>query len=255
MTGLVASTSRAPFLTSCDRNRSMTEACDYVVVGAGSAGCVLANRLSSRGLRVLLIGAGGSDRKLQVKAPAAFPELFQAASDWNYLSEPEPGLHGRRWYLPRGKMLGGSSSMNAMLYVRGNRADYDGWAADHGASGWSYDQLLPLFKRSERNAELGGAFHGTEGEMHVTGKRWLSKHWRPFVESAVATGIERNDDCNGVAQEGAGLLQTTTRGGRRFSAADAFLRPAKGRYNLEIATRALVRRVLIEGGRAVAVEY
>jgi choline dehydrogenase len=228
---------------------------DYLIVGAGSAGCVIANRLSARGLRVLLIEAGGSDRKLAVKAPAAFPELFQGPSDWNYLSEPEPGLHGRRWYLPRGKMLGGSSSMNTMLYVRGNPADFDAWAADHGASGWSYEELLPLFKRSERNAELGGAFHGTEGELHVTSRRWLSKHWQPFVDSAVATGIERNDDFNGASQDGAGLLQTTTKGGRRFSAADAFLRPAKGRDNLELVTKALVRRVLIEGGRAVGVEY
>ncbi|HEX4760601.1 MAG TPA: GMC family oxidoreductase N-terminal domain-containing protein [Thermoleophilaceae bacterium] len=229
----------------------MAEPHDYVIVGAGSAGCVLANRLSGAGARVLLIEAGGSDRKLPVKAPAAFSELFQGPNDWNYLSEPEPGLHGRRWYLPRGRMLGGSSSMNAMLYVRGNRADYDSWGAD----GWSYDEVLPLFKRSELNAELGEPFHGTGGEMHVTGRRWLSNHWEPFVESAVAAGIERNDDCNGEHQDGAGLLQTTTKGGRRFSAADAFLRPAKGRDELDVVTGALATRVVLEGGRAVGVEY
>src|SRR4051812_1892068 len=228
----------------------MAEPHDYVIVGAGSAGCVLANRLSGAGARVLLIEAGGSDRKLPVKAPAAFSELFQGPLDWNYLSEPEPGLHGRRWYLPRGRMLGGSSSMNAMLYVRGNRADFDAWG-----EGWSYDELLPLFKRSERNADFDDEFHGTRGEMHVTSKRWLSKHWQPFVDAAAAAGIERNDDCNGERQDGAGLLQTTTKGGRRFSAADAFLRPAKGRDELELVTGALVTRVLLEGGRAAGVEY
>jgi choline dehydrogenase-like flavoprotein len=223
---------------------------DYIVVGAGSAGCVLANRLTAAGFRVLLIEAGGSDRKLPVKAPVAFSELFQGPQDWNYLSEPEPGLHGRRWYLPRGRMLGGSSSMNAMLYVRGNRADYDAWG-----EGWSYDEVLPLFKRSEQNAEFGGEYHGTRGEMHITSKRWLSKYWERFVDAAAAAGIERNDDCNGERQDGAGLLQTTTKGGRRFSAADAFLRPAKGRDELSIVTGALVTRILVEGGRAVGVEY
>ena len=118
---------------------------DYVVVGAGTAGCLLANRLSAGGTTVLLLEAGGpSDRKLAVRAPAAFPTLFQGALDWNYVSEPEPGLGGRRWYLPRGRMLGGSSCMNAMLYVRGNRADFDGWAADHGATGWSPNQASTI---------------------------------------------------------------------------------------------------------------
>jgi len=228
---------------------------DYVVVGAGSAGCVLANRLSADGARVLLLESGGSDRRLAVKAPAAFPTLFQGPADWNYLSEPEPGLHGRRWYLPRGRMLGGSSSMNTMLYVRGNRTDYDGWASEHGATGWSYDEVLPYFKRSEDNAEIRDSYHGVGGELHVTRKRWLSPHWEPFVESAVATGIERNDDCNGARQDGATLLQTTTKGGRRFSAADAFLKPARKRENLEVVTGAHARRVLLDGDRAVGVEY
>jgi choline dehydrogenase len=228
---------------------------DYVVVGAGSAGCVLANRLSAGGARVLLLESGGSDRKLAVRAPAAFPTLFQTAADWNYMSEPEPGLNGRRWYLPRGRMLGGSSSMNTMLYVRGNRADYDGWAAEHGATGWSYDEVLPYFKRSEDNAELHDDYHAAGGELHVTYKRWLSRHWEPFVESAVAAGIERNPDCNGERQDGAGLLQTTTKGGRRMSAADAFLRPARKRDNLEVVANAHVRRIVVEGGRAVGVEY
>jgi choline dehydrogenase len=228
---------------------------DYVVVGAGSAGCVLANRLSARGAVVLLLESGGSDRKLGVRAPAAFPTLFQGSSDWNYLSEPEPGLYGRRWYLPRGRMLGGSSSMNAMLYVRGNRTDYDGWVSEHGATGWSYEDVLPLFKRSEDNAEIHDEYHGVGGELHVTRRRWLSPHWESFVEAAVAAGLERNDDCNGARQDGVGLIQTTTKGGRRLSAADAFLRPIRKRDNLEVATKAQALRVVLEGGRAVGVEY
>jgi choline dehydrogenase len=228
---------------------------DYVVVGAGSAGCVLANRLSSRGARVLLLESGGSDRKLGVRAPAAFPTLFQGPADWNYLSEPEPGLYGRRWYLPRGRMLGGSSSMNAMLYVRGNRTDFDRWVTEHGATGWSYDEVLPLFKRSEDNAEIHDEYHGVGGELHVTRRRWLSPHWESFVEAAVAAGLERNDDCNGVRQDGVGLLQTTTKGGRRFNSAEAFLRPVRKRDNLEVSPKAHALRIVLEGGRAVGVEY
>lgn len=137
---------------------------DYVIVGAGSAGCLLANRLSATGARVVLLEAGGSDRRPEVKAPAAFPNQFQTALDWNYMSEPEPGLFGRRLFLPRGKMVGGSSSMNAMLYARGNRSDYDRWDSELGASGWNYKAVLPHFKRHERNAEHRDGFHGTAGK-------------------------------------------------------------------------------------------
>jgi choline dehydrogenase len=228
---------------------------DYVIVGAGSAGCVLANRLSAGGARVLLLESGGSDRNLAVRAPAAFPTLFQGPRDWNYMSEPEPGLHGRRWYLPRGRMLGGSSSMNTMLYVRGNRTDYDRWVSDFGATGWGYEDVLPYFKRSEDNADIHDSYHGRGGELHVTRKRWLSPHWKPMMEAAVAAGIQRNEDYNGASQDGVSLFQTTTKGGRRFSSADAFLRPARKRSNLEVATKAHVRRVVLEGGRAVGVEY
>src|SRR5438270_10843989 len=139
---------------------------DFVVVGAGSAGCVLANRLSASGASVLLVESGGNARHIGVKAPAAFPTLFQTPRDWNFLSEPEPALFGRRLFLPRGRMLGGSSAMNAMMYVRGNRADYDGWA-EGGATGWSFEDVLPYFKRSEDNAEFGEPYHGRGGEMHV----------------------------------------------------------------------------------------
>jgi choline dehydrogenase len=231
------------------------ESFDYVIVGAGSAGCVLANRLSSDGSRVLLLEAGGSDRKISVRAPAAFPATFQTPLDWNYMSEPEPALYGRRIYLPRGRMLGGSSSMNAMMYIRGNRSDYDRWAADDGADGWSYDEVLPYFKRSERNAEIADSYHGTSGELHVTAKRWLSPHWERFVDSAAALGIDRNADFNGARQDGVGVMQTTTKGGRRWSAADAFLRPVRKRDSLEIATNAVAHRILLDGERATGVEY
>jgi choline dehydrogenase-like flavoprotein len=231
------------------------ESFDFVIVGAGSAGCVLANRLSADGSRVLVLEAGGSDRRLPVRAPAAFPALFQSTVDWNYMSEPEPALHGRRIYLPRGRMLGGCSSMNAMLYIRGNRSDYDRWASEDGAAGWSYDEVLPYFKRSEQNAEIADRYHGTSGELHVTSRRWLSPHWPRFVDAATAVGIERNPDFNGARQDGAGLLQTTTKGGRRWSAADAFLRPARKRNGLRIARGSTATRIILDGARATGVEY
>jgi choline dehydrogenase len=228
---------------------------DYVIVGAGAAGCVLANRLSADGASVCLLESGGSDRHLGVKAPAAFPTLFQTTRDWNLLSEPEPGLHGRRWYLPRGRMLGGSTSMNAMFYVRGHRSDFERWVQDFGATGWGYDELLPLFKRSEHNEDIRDEFHGTTGELNVTRKRWLSRYWEPFLDAAVAAGIERVEDYNGARMEGASLLQTMTRRGRRHSAAEAFLKPARGRGNLTVETGAHARRIVLENGRAVAVEH
>jgi choline dehydrogenase-like flavoprotein len=228
---------------------------DYVIVGAGAAGCVLANRLSAGGASVCLLESGGGDRHLGVRAPAAFPTLFQTPRDWNLLSEPEPGLHGRRWYLPRGRMIGGSSSMNAMFYVRGHRSDFDRWVEDFGASGWSYEEVLPLFRRSEHNKEIRDEFHGTTGELNVTCKRWLSSYWRPFVDAAVSAGVNPVDDYNGAEMAGAGLLQTTTRKGRRHSAADAFLKPVRKRENLTVQTGAHARRVVIENGRAVGVEH
>jgi choline dehydrogenase len=229
--------------------------CDFVVVGAGSAGCVVADRLSADGHRVLVLEAGGPDDDMMVKVPALFAGMFQGPNDWNYNSEPEPGLFGRRVYLPRGKMLGGSSSMNALIYMRGTRQDYDGWARDHGATGWSYDEVLPSFIRSENNADIHDRYHGTEGGLHVTTRRWVSPHAEAFIESAVAAGIERNADFNGAEQAGAGMFQVTAHDGRRCSAADAFLRPALQRPNVELVTHATVRRVVLDGTRAVGVEY
>jgi choline dehydrogenase len=227
---------------------------DYIVVGAGSAGCVLANRLTAVGSSVLLLESGGSDKHLGVKAPAAFAALFQTPRDWNYLSEPEPALSGRRVFLPRGRMLGGSSSMNASMYVRGHRSDYDGWAAD-GAPGWSYDEVLPYFKRGEHNEEFGEPFHGRSGEQNVTSKRWLSPHWEAYLDAAQDAGVPRIADCNGAEQEGGTLIQATIRRGRRFSAADAFLAPAKKRSILTVQPGAHVHRILLEDGRASGVRY
>jgi choline dehydrogenase len=228
---------------------------DYVIVGAGAAGCVLANRLSASGASVCLLESGGSDRHLGVKAPAAFPTLFQSARDWNYLSEPEPGLYGRRWYLPRGRMIGGSSSMNAMFYVRGHRSDFDRWVEDFGATGWGYDDLLPLFKRSEHSEDFSDEFHGTAGELNVTRKRWLSRFWEPYVAAAQQAGIRRIEDYNGAEMEGVALLQATIRKGRRHSTAEAFLKPVRKRENLVVETDAHARRILIENGRAAGVEH
>lgn len=227
---------------------------DYIVVGAGSAGCVLANRLSAGGASVLLLESGGSDRHLGVKAPAAFPTLFQTPRDWNFLSEPEPALFGRRLYLPRGRMIGGSSSMNVMMYVRGNPTDYEGWVRD-GADGWGYQEVLPYFKRSEDNADFGEPYHGRGGELHVTNKRWLSSHWEPFLDAAAAAGSPRIEDCNGAEQEGGAPIQATIRGGRRLSAAAAFLAPARKRPNLTVQSGAHVHRVVLEQGHARGVRF
>ncbi|MFJ6263060.1 GMC family oxidoreductase [Rhodococcus erythropolis] len=229
--------------------------CDFLIVGAGSAGSVLADRLSANGSRVLVLEAGGVDDDFMVKVPALFAGMFQGANDWNYNSEPEPGLYGRRLYLPRGKMLGGCSSMNALIYMRGNRADYDGWASTLDAPGWSYDEVLPYFKRSENNADIDDDYHGQDGGLHVTRDRWISPHATAFVDAAVSAGIERNDDFNGARQDGAGLFQVTSHDGRRCSAADAFLRPAMERENVEVITGAMVRRVVLDSGTAVGVEY
>lgn len=228
---------------------------DYVIAGAGSAGCVLANRLSADpGVRVLLLEAGGSDRKMNIRVPVGFAKQFRTDLDWNYVSEPEPSLIGRSIYLPRGRSLGGSSSMNAMIYLRGHRSDFDGWAAN-GAPGWSYAETLPYFKRSEDNQRLRDEYHGQGGELTVSDPVWLSSLAPFFAESAAAVGIVPNGDFNGAEQDGAGPMQLTQRRGRRWSSADAFLHPVKDRPNLTVATGAHVRRVLLEGGRAVGVEY
>ncbi|MDO9379288.1 MAG: GMC family oxidoreductase N-terminal domain-containing protein [Nocardioidaceae bacterium] len=233
-----------------------TEEFDYVVVGSGSAGGVVAARLSEDpGTRVLLLEAGPVDDADEIKIPAAFSSLFKTRWDWKYETTPQKQLAGRRAYWPRMKALGGCSSMNAMIYIRGNRADYDGWRDAHGATGWGYEDVLPYFVRSEDNDRLGGPYHGRGGALHVEDRRFTHELSHAWVESAVAAGLKPNDDFNGAEQEGAGLYQVTHHRGRRWSVADAFIRPATGRPNLTVRTGALVTRVLLEGTRAVGVEY
>ncbi len=226
---------------------------DYVIVGAGSAGCVLANRLTEDpSVRVLLIEAGGADRSLNVKIPAAFAKQFHSKLDWDFETEPEPHVDGRRLYIPRGKMLGGSSSMNAMLYVRGRPLDYDSWEAQ-GAPGWGYRDVLPYFIRSENNARGASEYHGASGPLRVSEQRSPRPINRQLLAASEAAGIPRIADYNGPEQDGVSMFQVTQSGGRRFSAADAYLRPALGRPNLEVRTKATVLGVAFEGERAVGV--
>jgi choline dehydrogenase len=227
---------------------------DYVIVGAGSAGCVLAARLSEDpDVTVALIEAGGPDSRSEIAMPIAFPMLLKSSVDWDLLGEEEPGLGGRRLYLPRGKVVGGSGSINAMIYVRGNRADYDGWAAG-GADGWSYDDVLPYFKRSEDNERGANEFHGAGGPMSVSDSRSMSPLIETMIEASVLAGHEHNPDFNGASQEGVGRFQLTQRNGLRCSTAAAFLHPAAERPNLDVITDALALRILFDGTRATGVE-
>ena len=233
-----------------------TEEFDVVVVGAGSAGCAVAGRLTEDpSVRVLLLEAGGSDDVLEVKIPAGLYKVWRTRRDWNYTTEPQPGLGGRRLFWPRGKLLGGSSSINAMIYMRGAAADYDEWAELTGDPAWSYENVLPLFRRMEDNARGADRYHGVGGPLRVEDLRSPHPWTRAVVQSAVAAGYPRNDDFNGARLEGVGQYQVTQKRGRRWSSADAYLHPAMQRPNLTVRTGALTTRVLIEGGRATGVEY
>jgi len=228
---------------------------DYVVVGAGSAGCVLANRLSEDpSARVLLIEAGKKDRHPNIKIPAAFAKQFKTKLDWDLATEPEPHCEGRSLYIPRGKGLGGSSSMNAMLYVRGNPLDYDGWA-EAGASGWSWQDVLPYFLRAEDNQRGASEYHAVGGPLRVEDERSPRPLTGRFLAACAEAGIPRINDYNGLEQDGAALAQVTQRSGKRWSTADAYLRPALQRPNLEVVTGALVSGVEIEDGVATGVRY
>ncbi|HVC88195.1 MAG TPA: GMC family oxidoreductase N-terminal domain-containing protein [Gaiellaceae bacterium] len=227
---------------------------DYVIVGAGSAGCVVAARLSEDpDVKVALLEAGGPDTRSEIAMPIAFPMLLKSSVDWDLSGDEEPGLGGRRLTLPRGKVVGGSGSINAMIYIRGNRADYDGWAAG-GADGWSYDEVLPYFKRSEDNERGADAFHGVGGPMSVSDSRSMAPLIETMLEASVAAGHQLNNDFNGATQEGVGRFQLTQRDGRRHSTAAAFLHPAAGRPNLDVITDAMALRILFDGARAVGVE-
>jgi len=228
---------------------------DYIVVGAGSAGCVLAGRLTENPqTRVLLLEAGGPDSAKEIQIPAAFSKLFKTSVDWNYSTEEEPHLNGRRLYWPRGKMLGGSSSMNAMIYMRGNPLDYDHWK-NLGNDGWGFRDVLPYFKKSENQERGASEYHGSGGPLNVSDLRYVNTLTRAFLDAAEEIGIRANPDFNGATQDGVGLNQVTQKNGRRHSAADAYLRPACARPNLQIVTRAHATRVVVERNRATGVAY
>jgi choline dehydrogenase len=228
---------------------------DYVIIGAGSAGCVLANRLTEdAGVKVLLLEAGGPDKKQEIQIPAAFNKLFKSECDWAYETEPQPRLHNRKIFWPRGKVLGGSSAINAMIYSRPNRADHDAWRA-LGLEGWGYDDLLPNYKKSEHNERWSNEYHGQRGELNVADLRCVNPLTHKFVEAAQKTGIAFTEDFNGARPEGVGYFQVTQKGGKRHSAAAAFLKPALSRPNLTVKTGAHVTRLLFEKNKAVGVEF
>ena len=236
---------------------SNREMFDFIIVGAGSAGCVLAERLTANGRhKVLVLEAGGSDRRFFVQMPLGYGKTFyDPRVNWMYSCEADPGLNGQRDYYPRGKVLGGSSSINAMVYIRGHRRDYDDWKAA-GNPGWGWDEVLPVYQKIEGYAGGDPALRGQSGPLHIT-DLGPDAHplCAPYLAAAEAAGLKFTPDFNGVEQEGVGLYQLTTKGGRRLSAARAFLRPAMSRKNLKVETGAHVTRVLFEGARAVGVEY
>ena len=235
---------------------SSTGAHDYVIVGAGSAGAVLAARLTEDpGVRVLLLEAGPEAEADEISIPAAFPALFKTRWDWNYSTTEQKQLHNRRAYWPRMKALGGCSSMNAMIYIRGNAADYDAWRDEYGAAGWGYDDVLPYFVRAEGNTRLGSPYHGQDGPLHVEDRRYTHELTDLWVESAVSAGMKPTDDFNGAEQEGAGRYQVTCRNGRRWSVNEGYLKPVRDRDNLDVETGAFATRIVVEGDRATGVTY
>ncbi len=230
---------------------------DFIIIGAGSAGCVLANRLSADpGAKILLVEAGGKDTKFEIHVPGGYMKLHKSAVDWGcFWTEPQPGLQNRKIYHPRGKVLGGCSSTNAMAYIRGQRQDYDHWL-DLGNNGWGYDEVLPYFKKSENNEQFENEFHGRNGALHVTiAQRYKTPLASAFINACAEYGIPKTDDFNGFNQEGAGMFQYTIKDCKRWSAARAFLQPVMHRPNLKIITGALTKQVLIEKDVARGIEF
>ena len=226
----------------------MEESFDYVIVGAGSAGCAVAGRLSEDpSVSVLLLEAGGKDRSPNIKIPAAFAKQFRTKLDWDHSTGPEPHLDGRELYVPRGKSLGGSSSMNAMMYVRGRPLDYDGWR-EAGCDGWGWQDVLPYYERME-NYEASGdpAVHGRGGPVNVADQVEPRPLTARFLEAAERTGIPRNPDINSQEQDGVAQTPVSQRNGRRWSAADAYLRPAAKRSNLTVAPKSQALGIDLDG--------
>lgn len=232
----------------------MNETYDFIVTGAGSAGCAVAGRLAESGrYRVLLLEAGPPDRNPWIHIPLGYSRTYvDPKVNWKFETEPQPQMHNRRLYLPRGKTLGGSSSINGMLYVRGNQRDYDEWR-QRGCIGWDWESVLPYFKKAENQARGADAFHGTGGPLHVSDQSIKGELSSAVLDACVQAGIPHNPDFNGATQEGCGYYQTTTINRRRWSAAKAYLRRPPA--NLTIATNAHATRVVIENGRAAGVEY